>query len=331
MNGDSFATRSGGWLRKVAAAAVIAILPAISSGQEYPSKPIRLIVPFSPGGNTDVIGRRFVQQLSAALKQPVIIENRPGGATNIASELVARAAPDGYTLLWGQPLLTTNAVFGPTQNFDVSTAFTPIGMVAHLPFAVTANTAAPFDSIEQLLAAARKEPGKFTIGTGGLDVLVELMKTRANIDILHVRYKGGADALVDVLGGRIDMTMIAVPALLSHIRGGKLKALGIASSKRMAVLPAVPTFREAGIDYEASFWFGLLAPADTPKDIVNRLAAETRRIVESQDFVSFIEQNGGNADASGPAEMRDMMNRELAQWRDLGKKNPKLLPANANK
>jgi len=316
---------------RVTMAATFALVVTASHGQGFPTHVIRVIVPFSAGGSSDVIARNFTNQLSIALGQPVVIENRPGAATNIGSDAVANAAPDGYTLLLASAQMTINSVFGPIPKYDMFSAFMPVSMIGRLPFIIAARTQFPFETFGPLLAEARKNPGKYTIGTAQLEMFVELLKVRTESDFLHVPFRGGAESIVDTISGQVDMTMNLGPVLLPQVRAGKLKPVGVASSKRLDVFPSTPTFRELGFDYEVSYWYGLVAPAGTPKAIVDRLTKESRQIVESPGFGSFMRDNGGLVDASGPDEMRAAMEKEVAAWRELGKRVPALLAAGKGK
>lgn len=299
----------------------------LASADTYPSKAIKLVVPFSAGGSSDLIARRFAERLSTVIGQSVVIENRAGAASNIGSAVAQAAAPDGYTLLLLSNQLPMNQVFGPKPAFDVMTAIEPVAMIARLPFIVAASTTFPFNSISELLPAAKAQPKKFTIGSAQLEVLVELMHKTSGATLTHVPYRGGAETIIDTVAGRVDMTLTLGPVLLPQVRGGKLKPLGIAGKQRLQIFPGTRTFQELGVPYEAGYWYGIAAPAGTPKAVIERLAQESRRIVESPAFVSFLSENGGIADSATTHEMRKIIRMDLDQWQDLAVRVPTLVRA----
>lgn len=310
------------WL--LACAATLCI--GTASAQEYPREAVRMIVPYPPGGSTDVIARLYAESLGKELGQTIVVDNRPGAATNIGSETVARAKPDGYTVLFGGGGPTLNSVFGPKPSFDPITGLDSIGMIARVPFMVAANPRAPFDNVRELAAQARRTPGKFTVSSAQLNVYVELMKDRAKLDILHVPYKGGAQAATDAVAGQVDMVYALVPVLLPQVQAGKLKAIGISSSKRLAaVLPETSTFAEAGIDYDIGTWYGLQVPAGTPGPVAERLAQANRAIVGHPAFIDRLAAIGAEATASTPSEMRKQMQDQQAVWSRLAKAVPSLI------
>lgn len=311
--------------------AVATSYPGPAAAQNYPDQPVRLVVPYPPGGSTDLIARLYAEKLSKELGQAVIVDNRPGAATNIGSEAVARAKPDGYTILFGGDGPTINSVFGPSPSFDPLTAFAPISLITRVPFVIAANPKAPFSNIKEFLAAARSVPGKYSISSAQLNLYVELLKNRAGVHLLHIPYKGGAQAATDAIAGQVDSVYALVPVLLPHIQAGKLKPLGITSSKRLEALPATPTLVENGVDYDITIWYGLLAPAGTPNSIVNRLAAATQSIVAKPDFVQKLSVVGAVATSSQPAELSAQMGAEKAAWQTAARTIPGLLQSTTNK
>ncbi|TDF61955.1 tripartite tricarboxylate transporter substrate binding protein [Cupriavidus sp. L7L] len=315
----------------IALLAVATLWSGSASAHDYPDHPVRLVVPYPPGGSTDLIARLYAEKLSKELGQAVVVDNRPGAATNIGSEAVARAKPDGYTILFGGGGPTINAIFGPMPSFDPLAAFAPISLIARVPFVVAANPKAPFSNIKEFLAAARSAPGKYSISSAQLNLYVELLKNRAGIRLLHIPYKGGAQAATDAIAGQVDSVYALVPVLLPHLQAGKLKALGITSNKRLEALPATPTFVENGVDYDITIWYGLLAPAGTPKPILNRLAAATQSIVVESDFVQKVNAVGAVAIASQPGELSAQMRAENATWQTVARTIPALLQSTANK
>ncbi len=319
--------------RNIRAGGVIVLLAALVAGagaagvqaQDYPAQPIRIVVPYPPGGTTDLIARQYAEFLNKEFGQSVLIDNRPGAATNIGADAVARSKPDGLTLLFGGVNQVLNPAFGPVPSFDLLGAMQPVSLVARTPFIVAANPKAPFNTPQQLLAAARKSPGKLSISSAQLDVFVELLKKRAGIDILHVPYKGGAPATADAISGQVDMVYALVPVLLPHIQGGKLKAIGLTSAKRVAALPNTPTFMESGVDFDSSVWYGLLAPAGLPGPVQEKLVRATQKIVANPEFVKKLLAGGADPVASGPAEFQKQLQGELASWAQMAKAMPQLV------
>ncbi|VTU45544.1 MULTISPECIES: Bug family tripartite tricarboxylate transporter substrate binding protein [unclassified Variovorax] len=313
--------RVGAWLTAIALFG-----PWAAHAQSYPEQPIRMIVPYPPGGSTDLIARLYADGLGKELGQPIVVDNRPGAATNIGTEDVVRARRDGYTLLFGSGGTPLNSVFGPKPNFDAIHALAPVSLIARVPFMVAANPKAPFSNTRELIAAAKKSPGKFSISSAQLNVYVELMKTQAQINVLHVPYKGGAAATTDAVAGQVDMVYALTPVLLPQVQSGKLKAIGVTSARRLQkILPNVPTFSEVGVDYDIDIWYGLLAPASTPPAVLGRLNAATRKVVSDPQFVAKLDAIGAQAVSGEPGELRQQMVRDLATWKKLAVRVPSLL------
>ena len=256
---------------------------ALAAAPAYPFRPIRLIVPFPPGGGTDILGRALGQHLSTALKQNVIVDNRPGGGTLIGSELAARAAPDGHTLLVQINNLTALPALSPGKKPTVTVeSFAPITLVAVLPHVLVVPRTVQASSVKELIALAKAAPKKLTYASAGIGTPVHLggalFASMAGIDLVHVPYKGAAEYTTSVLGAHVDMTFGSVPTALPHIRTGVLKALGATTATRIKVLPDLPTIAESGLPgYDISSWYGIFAPAGTPLAIVNLLQAEIAR------------------------------------------------------
>lgn len=250
--------------------------------QPYPARPIRIVVPYAAGGAVDVVARTVGQPLAEALKQPVIVENKPGASANIGMEAVAKAAPDGYTLLMASNGIATNMALFPNLSFDGRRDFVAIAKIGYAPLVIVVPASSPAKSLADLIAMAKAEPGKLTYASAGNGssghLAGELLKSTAKIDVLHVPYKGGAPAITDLLGERISFMPINPVEVIAHVRAGKLRALAVASDKRFALLPDVPTVAEAGLSgYEASVWWGLVAPAKTPPEILQKLNVETNK------------------------------------------------------
>ena len=269
------------------ATAFLVALPAAS--QNYPSRPVRVIVPFAAGGNTDFTARAIGAKLSEVFGQQVVVENRPGGATNIGSELVAKAAPDGYTILMGG---ATNAINMSTQAkppYDTVRDFAPVILCVQGANVLTTHPSVPAKNLKELIALAKARPGQLNFASSGLgssnQMAGELFKFMAKIDIVHIPYKGNAPALTDTLGGNVEMMFSGVPVIIPPVQAGRLRAIAIGSRARFAAIPEVPTFDESGLKgYEATTWFGLMAPARTPKEIVARWNAEVGKILASPDL-----------------------------------------------
>lgn len=320
-------------IARLAAAVLMLVAASIAlvQAQEFPAQPIRIIVPYPPAGSTDIIARHFGNFLSKELRQAVLIENRPGAATNIGAETVVKAKPDGYTLLFGGVGQVLNPIFGPVPAFDLMSSFESVSLVARVGFIVAANKNAPFSTPKELIAAAKAAPGKISISSAQLDLYVELLKNRAGVNLLHVPYKGGAPATTDAISGQVDMVYALVPVILPHVQGGRLKAVGVTSAKRIEVLPAIPTFAESGVDYEASVWYGLLAPAGTPKAVINRLNAATEKIVASVEFAEKLSPSGVTAVSSRPEELHALLAEDTAFWQQVAKALPNLVSRDVKK
>ena len=269
------------------AAALLVALPAAS--QTYPTRPVRVIVPFAAGGNTDITARAIGAKLTEVFRQQVIVENRPGAATNIGSELVAKAAPDGYTLLMGG---ATNAINMSTQArppYDTVRDFAPVILCVKGANVLSLHPSVPARNLKELIALARARPGELNFASSGLgssnQMAGELFKLMAKINIMHIPYKGNTPALTDTLAGNVEMMFSGVPVLIPHLQSGRLRAIAIGSLKRFSAIPEVPTFDESGLKgYEATTWFGLMAPIKTPKEIVDRWNTEVGKILASPDL-----------------------------------------------
>ena len=295
-----------------ALAALIAALPA--AAQNYPVKPVRIIVPYAAGGNTDITARAVGAKLAEAFGQQVIVDNRPGGATNIGSELAAKAAPDGYTLFMGGASNAINMSLYAKPPYDTLRDFAPVSLCVKGANVLSTHPSLPVKTLKELIALAKARPGTLNFASSGLgssnQMAGELLKVMAGINIVHVPYKGNAPALTDTVAGHVEMIFSGVPALVPHIKSGRLRAIGIGSLQRFPALPDVPTFDESGLKgYEATTWFGLMAPVKTPREIVARLNAEVDRIIKSADIQSrFI--NDGLEPVGGTAASFDRFIRE---------------------
>ena len=290
-------------LRTGLAAATIAA-PGAAWAQSYPSRPVRLIVPFPPGGTTDIVARAFVELLGRELGQQIVVEYKPGAVTNIGTEQAMRATPDGYTLLFGSSVMATNFATGPVPPFDPQKTLAPISLVNTMAYVVCANPAAPFSNVRELLAAARARPGRITMATASLEYVAKLLNAQSGVDILHIPYKGGAAALTDAISGQVDMAAALVPVMLPQIRAGKLKAIGVTSARRSGALPDVPTFIESGESrYRVEGWYSLHGPAGLPREIVRALSDATRKVLSNPEFVEKQRAIGSDIVSSSPEEL----------------------------
>lgn len=304
-----------------AAAALLAAgaLPLTAHADDFPTKPIHIVVPFAPGGAVDAVARIVGQALSDRVKQPVIVENKPGASSNIGMEAVAKAAPDGYTLLMASNGIATNNALFPTLAFDGRRDFTPVARIGYAPlvFVVPANS--PYKTLAALIADAKANPGKLTYATAGNGtsghLAGELFKSAAGIDALHVPYKGGAPAIADLLGERITFMPINPIEVLPNIKAGKLRALAVASDRRAPYLPDVPTAGEAGLPgFDALVWWGVVAPAKTPAPIVARLNDEIGKSLRDSAVAKRLEEAGVVITPQTPEQFGQFIAAQTDLW-----------------
>jgi tripartite-type tricarboxylate transporter receptor subunit TctC len=294
-------------------------LPLAAQAQDFPTKPIHIVVPFAAGGAVDAVARIVGQALSERVKQPVIVENKPGASSNIGMEAVARAAPDGYTLLMASNGIATNNALFPALSFDGRRDFAPVARIGYAPlvFVVPANS--PDRTLAALIADAKANPGKLTYGTAGNGtsghLTGELFKSAAGIDVLHVPYKGGAPAITDLLGERLAYMPINPIEVLANVKAGKLRALAVASDRRLPYLPEVPTAAEAGLPgFEATVWWGVVAPAKTPSAIVTRLHAEIDKALRDPAVAKRLEDAGVVITPQTPEQFGQFIAAQTDLW-----------------
>lgn len=299
-------------------------VPAIAS-QDFPSQPIRLVVPYPAGGTTDMIGRIYAETLASKLDGIVIVDNKGGAATNIGSGMVANAKPDGYTLLFGSFGPYLNTILGPKPSFDPEKSLAPISMITRLTFMAAANPDAPFSTVKELQKLATENPGKYTIASAQLHHYIALMRNKTNLDLLHVPYKGGGPATTAAIGGQVDMVFALAPLLIPQIEGGSLKAIGLSSRQRLPAYGAYETFIENGIDFQLDTWFAVYAPAGIPDELAQKINAATKAVTEDPEFVARISKIGGISEWSSIAALQEEIQTQLASWRDLVKDNPDLI------
>jgi len=296
------------------------ILAAASAqAQQYPARTVRLIVPFSAGGSTDIIARTVGQKLSEMWSQPVVIENRPGGSTVIGTELVARAAPDGYTMLVTPAPFTIVPSLIAKLPYDPAKDFEPITLINTTPLVVVVHPGVPAKSVKELIALAKSRPGALNFGSsgsGGSNHLAgELFNTMAGVKMVHIPYKGNAPALTDLVGGHIDLLFNGLTSAMPLIKNGKLRALAVTSIARTGSLPDMPTLDELGLEgFQAVAWNGLNAPARTPQDIINRVNADVLKVVKSSELVDRLRAEGSDPVGNTPEQYRVFLRDEIAKW-----------------
>jgi tripartite-type tricarboxylate transporter receptor subunit TctC len=298
----------------------LALAPAAASGQAYPSKPIRLVVPFPAGGPLDATARAIGQKLGEAWGQPVVIDNRPGAGGNIGADLVAKSAPDGYTILEGA--LSTHAVnvsLYSSMPYDPIRDFAPISLVAVTPNVLVLNPAVPANSVAGLIAYAKANPGKLSFGSGSNGsaghLAGELFKTEAGVDMVHVPYKGGAPAMQALLAGQVQLMFDNLANSTQQVKAGKLKALAVTTVKRSPLAPELSTLAEAGLPgFDIYTWWGFFAPAGTPKEIVAKWNAEVRRILTTPEMRAFFAQQGAEPSPDSPDEFAALIGGEIPKY-----------------
>lgn len=299
--------------------AVILPLPAaMAAADTYPGKPVRLIIPFAPGGITDIIGRVVATRLSERLGTQVVVENRGGAGGVIGMEMAAKAKPDGYTLLFTTAAFATNPSLYKVP-FDPIKSFLPIAKVGVGVNVLTVHPGVPVNSVKELIALAKKQPGKLACSAAGAGsfghLAIEYFKSMAGVDFMIVQFKGGGPAAIDTMGGHTQIHFSALSTTLPHIKSGKLKALGVSGATRSRLFPDLPTIAESGVPgYEASIWLGFLAPAGTPQSVVDRITKELAVMLASEETKKSLENQGVEADLMGPAEFGKFIEAEIAKW-----------------
>lgn len=295
-----------------------------AQAQSYPTRPVNLVVPFPAGGTTDVLARALGQELAKSLGQPVVVENKPGAGSTLGADYVAKAAPDGYTLLMGAVHHTIATSVYKNLNYDFQKDFAPVTTVALVPNVLVVNPKLQAKDVASLLKLAQASPGKLTYGSNGMGTgqhLIGAQFERAgNVQLLHVPYKGSGPLTTDLLGGQIDMSFDTITPVLAHIQSGKLRALAVTTNQRSAALPDVPTMEEAGLEpFNMGTWFGVLAPVAAPKDVVDRLNAEMVKIIRSPDFARRMAEIGAVPIGDTPAEMKARIGADTANYAKLVK------------
>ncbi|MBO1013078.1 tripartite tricarboxylate transporter substrate binding protein [Achromobacter sp. SD115] len=295
-----------------------------AQAQTYPVRPVNLVVPFPAGGTTDVLARALGQELAKTLGQPVVVENKPGAGSTLGADYVAKAAPDGYTLLMGAVHHTIATSVYKSLHYDFQKDFAPVTTVALVPNVLVVNPKLPAQNVQALLKLAQGQPGKLTYGSNGMGTGQHLIgaqfEKEGHVQLLHVPYKGSGPLTTDLLGGQIDMSFDTVTPVLAHIQSGKLRALAVTTNQRSAALPDVPTMEEAGLKpFNMGTWFGVLAPAATPADVVARLNAEMVKIIRSPDFSRRMAEIGAVPIGDTPTEMKARIGTDTENYAKLVK------------
>jgi tripartite-type tricarboxylate transporter receptor subunit TctC len=301
------------------------LLGPAQAQEAYPSKPVRLILPFPPGGSTDILGRVVAEQLSARLGQPVVTDNRGGAGGNVGAEAAARAAPDGYTLLFAATTLAISPSLYAKLPYDPVKDLTPISLIATVPNVLITHPAVPARTLQEFIALARAKPGELNYGSGGSGTSNhlggELFNMVAGVKLVHIPYKGVNLAMNDAMAGNIQLVVIGIPAAAPQIKAGKLRALAVLAPQRSPTLPEVPTVAEAGLpDFDVTTWYGLLAPAGTPRPIVARLNAEIVRVMNAPELKERLAAMAAEPRTTTPEEFAAYIGEEIAKWGDVVRK-----------
>jgi tripartite-type tricarboxylate transporter receptor subunit TctC len=306
-------------LAPAALMAVSFIHAGAAAAQNYPAKPIRLIVPQSAGGSTDLVARPLAQRLGEALGQTVIVDNRPGAGSTIGTDLVAKSAPDGHTLLAVAASFSMSPSLYQNLPFDPVRDFAPISLLSSLPNILVVHPSLPVKSVKELVALAKARPGQLNFGSSGMatgtHMSMELLKHMTGISMVHVPYKGGAPSITALLSGEVQVTLATISTALPHVKAGKLRALAVSTARRSAAAPEVPTIAESGVPgYDYASWIGLLAPAKTPQPIIARLNAEAVKALQTPEMKAILAVEGSEPVGNSPAEFAAIMQTEVARW-----------------
>jgi len=306
-------------IRRVLSIALVAIAPMAVQAQTFPTQTVKIVVPFPPGGTTDILARLLAAELSQKWGQPVLVDNRAGASGTIFSEQLTRMPPDGYTLM----LTATHHVINPglykTIKYNTRTDFTPIAEVAAVPNVLVVNPKFPANTVKELIAYAKANPGKVNFGSSGVGganhLAGELFKSMAGVEMVHIPYKGAAPALNDLLGGQIPVMFDSIPGVLQHIQAGTLRALGVTSSKRSLALPDVPTIDEAGVKgFEATAWFGLYAPGGMKPDLAKKISSDVLQALQTEQIRRAFGQQGAEPGSMSQSEFAAFVDAEITKW-----------------
>jgi tripartite-type tricarboxylate transporter receptor subunit TctC len=290
-----------------------------SSGQAYPTKPVRIVVPFPAGGTSDILARAVGQKLGDEMKQQFVVDNRPGAGANIGAEMVAKAAPDGYTLLLASTIHTINPSLYSKLGYDPIKDFAPVALIAATSQVLAVHNSVPVKTLKEFIAYAKKRPGELNYSSAGSGsqphLTAELFKTMTGVNIVHVPYKGAPPAMIDLLAGQVALTFATAPSAVPHVKAGKLRALGVSTAQRITALPDVPTIAEGGVPgFEASGSNGLVAPAGIPPALVERLSGSVIRIVKEPAMSKYLSEQGADPLPMAPPEYGAYLKAEVAKW-----------------
>ena len=296
-----------------------ALAAGAAVAQPYPAKPIRMILPFPPGGPTDITGRAIAQKLSELLGQAVVPENRPGAVCNLGLELGAKAPPDGYTITLAAPPIAISPSLYAKLNYDALKDFAPISLVAAIQNIMVVHNSVPANTLKEFIQLARRYPGKLNFSSSGAGstnhLASELLKGRYQLDMVHVPYKGAALALIALMGGQVDMGIMAVPPAIPMVQANKVRGLAVLTERRVPAIPNVPTSKEGGVDnFVVPIWYGILAPAGTPREIVNRLNSELHKALASADLKQRLANSGVEPLVSTPEQFADFIKSEIVRY-----------------
>lgn len=299
--------------------AVLALFGGTAGAKDYPAKPVRMVIPFPPGGGTDIVGRIIVQKLTESWPHPVVVDNRPGAGSTIGTEIVAKAVPDGYTLEAVSMSHSINVSLYRKLPYHPVNDFAPVILIATAPNVLVVNLSVPARSLKELISLARAKPGQMNFsssGNGGVSHLsAELLRIAAGINVVHVPYKGAGPAMTGLLGGEVQLMMATAPVALAQMRAGKVRALAISSTRRSTLAPDLPTIAESGLPgFQTDTWYGMLAPARTPAAIVSRLNADVGRLLKLPEVTALLEQQGAHPAGGSPQEFRAHIQSEIEKW-----------------
>ncbi len=300
------------------AASALASLTCGAGAQTYPSKPIRMVVPFAAGGPTDVYARAVGQELTKLLGQPVIVDNRPGAGGNLGADLVAKSPPDGYSVVLGAVgAFAVNMTLYPKMPYDVLRDFAPVSLVAIVPMVLVVNPGVPVKTPKELVELAKSKPGKLSYGSAGngtsIHMSAEMFKAMTGIDMAHVPYKGAAPAMTDLIGGQVQLMFADATSVIPHVKSGKVRA--VAATKHVEAMPEVPTFAQSGFpSYDPTVWYGVFAPAGTPRDVVVKLNAGIAKSLQARDVRERLIGLGAQPTSSAPEEFTEFVRAEISRW-----------------
>lgn len=303
----------------VLALASCALVPGTALAQAYPTKAIRMILPFPPGGPTDIVGRLVAQKLSEQVGQSVVADSRPGASGNLGLELASKSPPDGYTIVLSSPVISLSPLLYSKLNYDPNKDLAPIALVGAVRNVLVVHPSVPAKNLRELTQLARNNPGKLNYGSGGIGTTThlapELLKSLEKLDIVHVPYKGSGLALIGLVSGQVDMLVVAAPAAVGQIKAGRVRPLAVLSPERLASLPNVPTTKEQGFEnFEISVWYGMLAPAATPREIINRLNAELNKAMTAPDMKGKLAANGVDPLTGTPEQFGNFIRSEATRF-----------------